>query len=1014
MTSPSTLPEAAEAFLAALDHEIEAVLADPATSADKVSLRDGKRVREGADEEPHEYRFTCSQWKRSFDSEDLLVRPSRSKEPWAYATARAEPNGKVLVETRANLGNAPGNVQLRKDETRLQASLADRIRDCAQERGPVNLTTAGWVLGEGDPPLGRVEAPERLIDGFHDLDLNKHQGRAVETALGSGITFLWGPPGTGKTKVVSLIAEGAYRAGERVLFLAPTNVAVDQALEKVCERLEQEEGYDAGLVQRAGAIVVDSLRAHHGSSIDPELIAGRLGEELTRRANELEEYLSGAAREQAAHERLARAERALSGAQEQQRKVAAELDRTSSRIESLRVSLTQAAEAIRGVGSPTGLGSGRKARRIAALTEKESSLKQELAQTRETYTDLARRRGAVSGDVDDSAREHSSALEATEGLTPPKVLEGKVARADKELTGVREELDGLKKAVRKRCRVMGATLSKALHSRSLMDDVDTVVIDEAGMVDLPSAWCAAGLAGKRVVVAGDFRQLPSITHASDSEALGEEAREHSRRWMDRDAFHAAGLVDEGGRVVKDPRLVGLDTQYRMRPDICAVVNEVAYRDAPLETGRKDHSQLPSSPLLGGSVVLVDTSSRRVPAGRYGAQRSNEVHEAVIHELVRGLQYDSVLPGRKHEDAGSPADLMAVIAPYRDQVTRVGKSLGHRFGTPYEGLADTVHRFQGSQRPLVVLDTVAGAGKDAGYFYAGTGLSSTTTRLLNVALSRSQDHLVVVADVSFLREHLSAGSETLRMLDSLERSAKRIPVEELVPIRSAGDLAGLSDEERERPAFFPADEVDLAVEWDLDHAAESVEVYCAFLNVQPVRRWLKRFSRQLDRGIGVTVFTRPPSDFSHEQGERQHELTERLRAAGCQVVTRPRMHEKVVILDRAVLWHGSLNLLATRGATDLMMRVTNPDACARVRRIVENAKQDRPVNPPDRWQGSTGDGEGSEEAPAVGKVVNGRLYLNVPREEKDIAKREVRARWHREVKLWWVSPDTPREKITRWL
>lgn len=51
---------------------------------------------------------------------------------------------------------------------------------------------------------------------------------------------------------------------------------------------------------------------------------------------------------------------------------------------------------------------------------------------------------------------------------------------------------------------------------------------------------------------------------------------------------------------------------------------------------------------------------------------------------------------------------------------------------------------------------------------------------------------------------------------------------------------------------------------------------------------------------------------------------------------------------------------------------------------------------------------------MGKVVNGRLYLNVPREEKDIAEREVRAWWHPEVELWSVGPDTPREKITRWL
>ncbi|MFF4575362.1 AAA domain-containing protein [Streptomyces sp. NPDC001410] len=59
--------------------------------------------------------------------------------------------------------------------------------------------------------------------------------------------------------------------------------------------------------------------------------------------------------------------------------------------------------------------------------------------------------------------------------------------------------------------MLGATVTKAVQSRKLLDRIDVVVVDEAGMVDLPSAWYVAGLAGKRLVVAGDFRQLPAVT-----------------------------------------------------------------------------------------------------------------------------------------------------------------------------------------------------------------------------------------------------------------------------------------------------------------------------------------------------------------------------------------------------------------------------------------------------------------------------------------------------------------------
>ena len=110
-------------------------------------------------------------------------------------------------------------------------------------------------------------------------------------------------------------------------------------------------------------------------------------------------------------------------------------------------------------------------------------------------------------------------------------------------------------------------------------------LDEAGMVNLPSAWYTASLARKRVVLAGDFRQLPAVTRGSNNRKAPAQDTEHSRLWMDRDAFHAAGLVDpQGGARVGDPRMVALNEQYRMRRAICTVVNEVAYPDAPLLTG----------------------------------------------------------------------------------------------------------------------------------------------------------------------------------------------------------------------------------------------------------------------------------------------------------------------------------------------------------------------------------------------------------------------------------------------
>lgn len=202
------------------------------------------------------------------------------------------------------------------------------------------------------------------------------------------------------------------------------------------------------------------------------------------------------------------------------------------------------------------------------------------------------------------------------------VLNEKIRDAEAVLDRIAKERARLLGSIGSACQVMGTTLAKALRPKPLMDEVDTVIIDEVDTVDPPSAWCAAGLTDKRGVVAGDFRQLPAITWGKGSSALGPAEQRHTAQWMARDAFYAAGVIDAAGKVIDDPRLVSLGVQYRMRPDIC----EVVYPESPLTTGRGDDSRPPRSPLLERSVLLVDTASRRVSLQGWDKHQSNHVHD----------------------------------------------------------------------------------------------------------------------------------------------------------------------------------------------------------------------------------------------------------------------------------------------------------------------------------------------------------------------------------------------------
>jgi ATP-dependent RNA/DNA helicase IGHMBP2 len=108
-------------------------------------------------------------------------------------------------------------------------------------------------LGETSP--ARSRAPKLV---FFNPRLNEYQRDAVKNALAADdVALVHGPPGTGKTTVLVEIVRQSAARGERVLATAPSNIAVDNILEKLL---------DTGLrVVRLGhpARTLESLR--HGN-----------------------------------------------------------------------------------------------------------------------------------------------------------------------------------------------------------------------------------------------------------------------------------------------------------------------------------------------------------------------------------------------------------------------------------------------------------------------------------------------------------------------------------------------------------------------------------------------------------------------------------------------------------------------------------------------------------------------------------------------------------------------------
>ena len=122
-------------------------------------------------------------------------------------------------------------------------------------------------------------------------ELNDGQIDFTQKMVKNSISFLWGPPGTGKTQTLGAGLTFFYDNEERSLITSNTNKAVDQVLLKLCKRLQNEgkiSDLEDGKIVRVGRISHEELEKDFGSYVTVDGIAARRGSKMQKEINSLE------------------------------------------------------------------------------------------------------------------------------------------------------------------------------------------------------------------------------------------------------------------------------------------------------------------------------------------------------------------------------------------------------------------------------------------------------------------------------------------------------------------------------------------------------------------------------------------------------------------------------------------------------------------------------------------------------------------------------------------------------
>lgn len=199
-----------QAYRMALSAEISFIRM---TGGKHILLQEGKRI--GRDN---------GQFVYLLESEDELNYPEGT--PVTIWKGQSQISGKILnceafsvyLISELDLGAEIEMLNISAEACYLLQSVSERLMDLSLEPSEIAQDLICNGLKEID---------------YRNSDIAKGQETAVRMSLEQPITFVWGPPGTGKTQTLAKIAWAHIDKGERVLMLSYSNVSVDGAILRV-------------------------------------------------------------------------------------------------------------------------------------------------------------------------------------------------------------------------------------------------------------------------------------------------------------------------------------------------------------------------------------------------------------------------------------------------------------------------------------------------------------------------------------------------------------------------------------------------------------------------------------------------------------------------------------------------------------------------------------------------------------------------------------------------------------
>lgn len=565
--------------------------------------------------------------------------------------------------------------------------------------------------------------------------LNPEQYTAYEAALRQDLTYIIGPPGTGKTDLIATLVLALHEMGQRTLLCSPTNTAIDLIIDTI---LEKRPTLPTGSLLRVGSPSPDSSDRAQMVNLEALTLAAnfqleetiaRLKRHLTDLDTDLdtaraflgtlEQHQPAIDALQSAHQTARRLTQAVTVLQHTikerglvLRDLMGEMTQRQTLPAVFRLFSQPSRETLLEQHFTLAHRQQQDQDALVALTEHVTAARASLAHHQETVDQAT---PVIAWDTTVWTASELTALMATLMHTRYTLLQ--------ELHHHEQQLRLTEQDFVAQSQIIGTTLTRTYTSRLLHDQrYDTVIIEEASMGAAPAILHAACLSKSRVIIVGDFLQLPPISTAKTPAA---------RQWLGRSIYQIANIQSGD-----DPRIVALRTQYRMHPTIAAVASRLyakaglEYHSAPnMAAQRKPITDLAPAP--GSALIFVDTQDGHPTTLRDHAGSPYNIYHALL--CVELAQHMLSTPG--------PHPSITIVAPYCAQVKLLDRMLRHE-GLEKQVRIGTIHQFQGSASDVVIFDTVLTENVSRSML-GSTSADAHPHLLINVAITRAKGKLILI-------------------------------------------------------------------------------------------------------------------------------------------------------------------------------------------------------------------------------------------------------------------------------